>query len=68
MIEWNGSDVPETLQRLPAGRYAIEPLDELPALTPDEERGLAQALESLRAGRVLAHDEVRDRVLKRAGQ
>jgi hypothetical protein len=34
-------------------------------LSPDDEEGLIQALESLRAGRGLQHDQVRARVLKR---
>jgi hypothetical protein len=65
VIDWNGSDVPEELRRLPAGRYVVEPLDESPALSPDDEAGLIRALESLRAGRGLDHEQVRDRILKR---
>jgi hypothetical protein len=64
VIDWNGSDVPEALRRLPAGRYVVEPLDEPSELTPDEEEGLIQALESLRAGRGLEHEQVRERILK----
>jgi hypothetical protein len=67
IINWNGSDLPEALRRLPAGRYVVERLDESLALTPDEEEGLIQALESLRAGRGVEHEQVRARVLKRVG-
>ena len=66
VIDWNGSDIPEALRRLPAGRYVVEPLDETPSLSPDEEEGLIQALESLRAGHGVDHEQVRARVLKRA--
>lgn len=64
IIDWNGADVPEALRGLPAGRYALEPLS-LAALTVEEEDGLIQALDSLRAGRSLPHDEARSRVLRR---
>jgi hypothetical protein len=66
IIEWNGSDVPEALRHLPAGRYVVEPVDEVRSLSADEEDGLVQALASLREGRGLEHDQVRSRVLKRA--
>ena len=63
-IHWNGADLPEKLRDLPAGTYVIEPASELVSLTEDEERGLVEALESLRAGRGISHDEVRARVLR----
>lgn len=65
IIEWNGSDLPDALRPLPAGRYIVEALDESDSLTQEEEDGLIQALDSLRAGRGIDHDEVRARVLKR---
>jgi hypothetical protein len=65
IINWNGSDLPDALRPLPAGRYTVEALDESGSLTPEEEDGLIQALDSLRAGRGIDHDEVRARVLKR---
>ncbi|MEP7050831.1 MAG: hypothetical protein ABJB12_10775 [Pseudomonadota bacterium] len=65
IINWNGSDLPDALRPLPAGRYTVEALDESPPLTADEEDGLIQALESLRAGRGVDHEDVRARVLKR---
>jgi len=65
IINWNGSDLPEALRHLPAGRYVVEPLDDSLALSPEEEEGLIQALESLRAGRGVDHEQVRARVLKR---
>jgi hypothetical protein len=65
IINWNGSDLPEALRHLPAGRYVVEPLDDSLALSPEEEEGLIQALESLRARRSVDHEQVRARVLKR---
>ena len=65
IINWNGSDLPDALRPLPAGRYIVEALDEPASLTPDEEDGLIQALEALRAGRGIDHDDVRTRMLKR---
>ncbi|HEY5372743.1 MAG TPA: hypothetical protein VIK01_03615 [Polyangiaceae bacterium] len=65
IINWNGSDLPDALRPLPAGRYTVEALDESASLTPEEEDGLIQALDSLRAGRGIDHDDVRARVLKR---
>jgi len=40
----------------------VEALDESGSLTPEEEDGLIQALDSLRAGRGIDHDDVRARV------
>jgi len=65
IINWNGSDLPDALRPLPAGRYIVEALDDPASLTPEEEDGLIQALDSLRAGRGLDHEDVRARVLKR---
>jgi len=49
VLTWNGKDLPTELRKLPAGRYLVEAVDEVPALTEDE--GLRQALASLRAGK-----------------
>jgi len=65
IINWNGSDLPDALRPLSAGRYIVEALDDPASLTPEEEDGLIQALDSLRAGRGLDHEDVRARVLKR---
>jgi hypothetical protein len=66
VIDWNGIEVPEALRHLPAGRYVVEPLDDAPSLSADEEEGIVQALTSLREGLSLEHEQVRARVLKRA--
>ncbi len=59
VLHWNGKDVPEQLRDLPAGRYVVESLDDVPELTEDEEEGLRQALTSLREGQGRTVDEVR---------
>ena len=62
VVKWNGHDVPEELRSLPAGRYVLESVDDLPPLTPDEEAGIQAALDSLRRGEGVGADEVRSRV------
>jgi hypothetical protein len=68
VLKWNGKDVPEELRSLPAGRYVVEAIDEAPALTPEEEEGLIEALRALDRGEGESTKEVRraiDRALKR---
>jgi len=62
VLTWNGKDLPEELRELPAGRYAVEAVDEVPALTEEEDRGLRQALASLQAGKGRSVEQVRQRV------
>jgi hypothetical protein len=64
IIHWNGRDLPTELKELPAGDYAVQPAEDLLALTPDEEDGLLTALDSLQAGKGVAHEDVRKRVLR----
>ena len=63
IIDWTGADIPAELRSLPAGKYVIQRADDV--LTPDEEQGLVSALESLRAGKGVPHDEARERLLQR---
>lgn len=68
VLHWNGKDLPDELRELPAGTYVVEAVDKAPALTPDEEQGLADALSSLRAGEGRAVEQVRktvDSILRR---
>ena len=65
MVHWNGKDVPEELRVLPEGRYVIESVDAAPALSPDEEAGLEQAIDSLRRGQGVQADAVFRRVEER---
>jgi hypothetical protein len=64
IIDWNGTDLPKELRSLPAGKYVVERVDD--SLTSDEEEGLIQALDSLRAGKGVSHEEARERLLRRA--
>ena len=64
IIHWNGRDLPEDLRGLPAGDYAVQAADDLLALSPEEEDGLVAALAELHAGKGVAHEEVRERVLR----
>ena len=68
VLHWNGKDIPEELRELPAGTYVVEAVDSAPALTPDEDQGLAEALASLRAGEGRTVEQVRqtiDSILRR---
>lgn len=62
VLTWNGKDLPEELRGLPAGRYVVESVDDAPALTEEEDEGLRQALDSLRAGRGRSVEQVRQRI------
>jgi len=62
VLTWNGKDLPMELRALPAGRYLVESIDDVPALTAEEDEGLRQALASLRAGRGRSVDQVRQRI------
>jgi uncharacterized membrane protein len=63
VLHWNGKDIPDELRGLPAGRYVVEPVDDAaPALSPEDEEGLRQALASLRAGKGRTIDEVRQTI------
>ncbi len=50
VIDWDGSHIPEALQKLPPGRYAIEPIEEISSLTEEEETGILAGLDELDAG------------------
>jgi hypothetical protein len=67
VLEWNGRDVPEELRSLPAGRYVVESVDEIPTLT-DEEEGLAAALDAARRGEVFTVEEARQRIRNARGR
>ncbi len=62
VLHWNGKDIPEELRELPAGTYVVEAVDEAPALTTDEEQGIAQALACLRAGQGRTTEQIRQRI------
>ena len=62
VLTWNGKDLPAELRELPAGRYLVEAIDDIPALTEDEDEGLRQALASLRAGQGRSVEQARPRI------
>ncbi|MBI2896348.1 MAG: hypothetical protein HYY06_22515 [Deltaproteobacteria bacterium] len=47
IIEWDGRTLPEELEKLPPGRYALEPLVDLSA---EEEEGIVEGLADLDTG------------------
>ena len=57
IVDWNGNDVPRQLKELPAGRYVVESVDDVPELTREEEEGLHEAMTSLRAGKGLPAED-----------
>lgn len=62
VLTWNGKDLPTELRELPAGRYVVEAVDEVPTLTQEEDEGIRQALASLRAGKGRSVAQVRQRI------
>jgi hypothetical protein len=68
ILKWNGQDVPDELRSLPAGRYVVEPVDEVPDLTDEEEQGLTTAIESARQGDVFTVEEARRKVRDARGR
>lgn len=59
VIRWNGTDLPEELRGLPAGRYVVEPLDDVPLVALEEDAGLELALDALEHGGGLDEAEAR---------
>ena len=68
IVDWNGSDVPKELRELPAGRYVVEAVDEVAALTEEEDAGLREAMQSVARGEGLPADEARQRLEARSGK
>ena len=61
IIKWDGSHLPQELQDLPPGRYAIEPIDFTGSLTTEEEEGILEGLKDLDAGKgILLADIIRE--------
>ena len=50
IVRWNGTDLPEEIRDLPAGRYIVESIDDVPPLTLDEDASLQLALDELADG------------------
>lgn len=58
VIKWDGSHVPEELQELPPGRYAIESIDQIETMTEEEEAGILAGLRELDAGKGIPLSDV----------
>lgn len=58
VIHWDGHRIPQELHDLPPGSYAVQPVDELPPLTEDEETGILIGLDQLDAGRGMSLADV----------
>jgi hypothetical protein len=59
VIEWDGSNVPPELHRLPPGRYVLAPLEDTDGLTSTEDAAVRQGLDDLAAGNTVPFEEVR---------
>ena len=70
VLNWNGEDLPDEvrelmpseLRGLPRGRYVLEPVDDVPELTDDEEAGIDAAIESVRAGKGVTLEAAKARI------
>jgi len=64
VIDWNGTDVPETLAALRPGRYRIEVVAEVDdqVLTPEMEAGIEAAMDEVAAGRAVSWDVARQEI------
>jgi hypothetical protein len=63
IVRWNGADLPEELRELPAGRYIVEPIDDVPPLTLEEDAGIQLALVALEHGGGVDDAEARRRII-----
>lgn len=59
VLNFDGRHLPEEMRSLPSGRYVLQSVDEVPALTAEEEAGLEEAARSLDTGEGLTTDELR---------
>lgn len=70
VLNWNVDDLPEEarghlpteLRGLPPGRYVLEPIDEVPELTDEEEASIQSGIDSIRAGEGVGLDAAKTRV------
>jgi len=70
VLNWNGEalpeqvreQMPEELQHLPPGRYVLEPIDDMPELTDEQEAGIEAAMESVRQGKGVSLEAAKERI------
>jgi hypothetical protein len=51
VIIWDGKNLPEGLREVPPGRYLLEAMQDVAALSAEEEHGIQEALKELEAGK-----------------
>jgi len=60
IINWDGTNLPEELHRLPPGQYVVEVVDDhggdITELTPEEDAGIRLALDQVEAGQFVPYD------------
>jgi hypothetical protein len=59
VLNFDGRHLPDEMRSLPSGRYVLQSVDEVPALTAEEETGLEEAARSLDGGDGFTVDELR---------
>jgi hypothetical protein len=59
VLNFDGRHLPEEMRSLPSGRYVLQSVDQIPALTAEEEAGLEEAALSLDRGEGFTADELR---------
>ena len=61
VIDWNGSDVPAALAKLPPGRYRLVAVEDEVGfeLTPALEAKIERGIEDIRAGRTVPWEPVK---------
>lgn len=67
VLHWNGRNVPPELRKLPAGQYIVAKYTPR-KLSPEEEEGIRQAIQSIDRGEGVPWEKVRaglDDMLKR---
>ena len=71
IIEWDGTNVPDELRRLPPGRYivdAVENMEDLNDLTEEEDAGIRHALDQAEAGLAIPLEDAIRQIRSRARQ
>jgi hypothetical protein len=59
VLNFDGKQIPREMQSLPSGRYVLQSVDEVLALTAEEEAGLEEAARSLDQGEGFRPEEFR---------
>ena len=68
VLTFDGKQLPEEMRALPSGRYVLQAVDEVPALTEEEEAGIEEAARSLDRGEGFTPEELRDELGKTIGR